>query len=113
MWGSSVKLPHNLCVHAETTSHWTAHAPCGAGTRACRVPTHRDACRVRSKARPEESGRRRLRVCATSVAEKLFLRRSPSYVTAAHFTIFLPKLKAGPQEKRTVNRASFNRSLNR
>src|ERR1019366_3846786 len=37
---------------------------CGAGTRAGRVPTHRDARRARSKARPEESGRGRLRVCA-------------------------------------------------
>src|ERR1035438_1022404 len=56
----------NTAVHAEITSHWTAHAPCGAGTRACRVATHRDACRAHSKARPEESGHRRLRVCATS-----------------------------------------------
>src|ERR1035438_7684267 len=51
---------------------------CGAGTRAGRVPTPRDAFRAGSKERPEESGRGRLRVrlrvCATSVAEKLFLR---------------------------------------
>src|ERR1035441_10201838 len=34
-------------------------------------------------------------------------------VTAAHFLMFGPKLKAGPQEKRTVKRASVNKSLNR
>jgi hypothetical protein len=32
---------------------------------ACRVPTHRDAWLTRTKARPDESGRGRLRVCAT------------------------------------------------
>ena len=62
-----------LSSHARITSHWL-RGPCGAGTRAGRVPTHRDACRACSKARPEESGRGRLRVCATTVAEKLFLR---------------------------------------
>src|ERR1017187_3101217 len=36
-----------------------------------------------------------------------------AYLTPAHFAIFLPKLKAGPQEKRAVKRASFNRSLKR
>src|SRR5665811_1825049 len=47
--------------HARITSH-LATWPRGAGTRACRVPTHRDACRTCTKARPDESGRGRLRV---------------------------------------------------
>src|ERR1035437_176712 len=58
---------------ARIPSHWL-RVLWGAGPRAGGVPTHRDACRACSKARPEETGRGRLRVCATSVAEKLFLR---------------------------------------
>src|SRR5665811_1680419 len=50
--------------HAKITSH-VATCLRGAGTRACRVPTHRDACRTCTKARPEESGCGRLRVRAT------------------------------------------------
>src|ERR1035441_6747294 len=44
---------------------WPMRGLCGAGTPAGRVPTLRDAWRARSKVRPEESGRGRLRVCAT------------------------------------------------
>ena len=70
-------MPHQggACFrnHAGITSHWL-RGPCGARTRACRVPTHRDAYRTYSKTRPDESGRGRLRVCAMSVAEKSFLR---------------------------------------
>src|ERR1039458_3724812 len=51
--------------HAKITSHLAAW-PRGAGTRACRVPTHQDARRTCTQARPEESGRGRLRVRATS-----------------------------------------------
>src|ERR1039458_2727580 len=43
-----------------------APAARGAGTRACRVQTHRDARRTCTQARPDESGRGRLRVRATS-----------------------------------------------
>src|ERR1019366_2700484 len=75
--GSSIGTEVHLSNHARITSHWL-RGLCGAGTRAGRVPTHRDACRACSKTRPEESGRGRVRVrvrvCATSVAEKLFLR---------------------------------------
>src|ERR1035438_5591217 len=51
--------------HAKLTSHLAAW-PRGAGTRACRVPTHRDARRTCTQARPDESGRGRVRVRATS-----------------------------------------------
>src|ERR1035437_6813323 len=55
--------------HAEITSH-LATWPRGAGTRACRATPHRDGRRTCTRARPDESGRGRLRVRATSALKR-------------------------------------------
>ena len=49
-------IPH-LGATREITSHLAAWAMWRGHSRACGVPTHRDACRACSKTRPEESGR--------------------------------------------------------
>src|ERR1035441_1988327 len=56
--GTRVDLAKGPRKNNFTFAYW----PRDAGTRACRVPTHRDARRTCTKARPDESGRGRLRV---------------------------------------------------
>src|SRR5271157_283394 len=52
-----------------------------AGTHACRVPTHRDALSCTPSKRPDESGRGRLRVCATMALSLGLLAQTPVKIT--------------------------------